>query len=586
MRVEQVGRVFHDYPKIYCSRMFLVGVGMDVRKVMALTLMMLMLIPMTAVITSSQQTVGVRDRALLLQNMLKNALTLNISSELKSEIEGLVSTNTSALSDKELEGFIERCEEVLSRVREEVRVRAGEGVSDRYNEGLKKSLEVRVRTMERLYGVPIEEVGNISKAKNLGELMNTLKVVNSKLDGVRAKNFSEAMERRVEDTLRKPDVVGVERSVQELDKVVGVLNRVVSRLEGLGVPTVPIEALKNATVRISITKELLGNLSKELRGVPQPKPEVVREFINKSVGKYGIDVEELKEEVEELRNVAIEHNLTQVLDKIEGILERLDNLTTALRSVNYSSVRDIVNVLASVRSEIPKIRDEISKSLGEVPVRNIDKAFNTTLERDRELLREVNETLKYIKDRLGSICPQTTNVTICKFVNLTTIQHYEEIIKSLNKSLEEAVNTYGTGDRIKALHMVLSVGANLSRIKAWLEPIYNILKHLEVKGVGVSNAIKSLTDNLTTRLEKIVKYVGDITKKVDEMREGPKKSMAKKLLDDVVRDVNESKNLLTLTQKSLSEGREAEATSYLSKLQGLVTSLEARIAVLEKLISS
>ncbi|MEL9997551.1 MAG: hypothetical protein QXH99_03560 [Sulfolobales archaeon] len=70
------------------------------------------------------------------------------------------------------------------------------------------------------------------------------------------------------------------------------------------------------------------------------------------------------------------------------------------------------------------------------------------------------------------------------------------------------------------------------------------------------------------------------------MREGPKKSMAKKLLDDVVRDVNESKNLLTLTQKSLSEGREAEATSYLSRLQGLVTSLETRIAVLEKLISS
>ncbi|MEM3904509.1 MAG: hypothetical protein QXP11_02495, partial [Sulfolobales archaeon] len=302
-----MGRVFHDYPKIYCSRMFLVGVGMDVRKVMALTLMMLMLIPMTAVITSSQQTVGVRDRALLLQNILRNALTLNISSELRSEIEGLVSTNTSALSDKELEGFIERCEGVLSRVREEVRVRAGEGVSDRYNEGLKKSLEVRVRTMERLYGVPIEEVGNISKAKNISELMTTLKVVNSKLDGVRAKNFSEAMERRVEDTLRKPDVVGVERSVQELDKVVGVLNRVVSRLEGLGVPTVPIEALKNATVRISITKELLGNLSKELRGVPQPKPEVVREFINKSVGKYGIDVEELKEEVEELRNVALEH---------------------------------------------------------------------------------------------------------------------------------------------------------------------------------------------------------------------------------------------------------------------------------------
>jgi hypothetical protein len=587
MRVEQVGRVFHDYPKIYCSRMFLVGVGMDVRKVMALTLMMLMLIPMTAVITSSQQTVGVRDRALLLQNMLRNVLTLNISSELKSEIEGLVSTNTSALSDKELEGFIERCEGVLSRVREEVRVRAGEGVSDRYNEGLKRSLEVRVRTMERLYGVPIEEVGNISKAKNISELMTTLKVINSKLDGVRAKNFSEAMERRVEDTLRKPDVVGVERSVQELDKVVGVLNRVVSRLEGLGVPTVPIEALKNAIVRISITKELLGNLSKELRGVPQPKPEVVREFINKSVGKYSIDVEELKEEVEELRNVALEHNLTQVLDKIEGILERLDNLTNALQSVNYSSIKDIVNVLASVRAEIPKIRDEISKSLGEVPVRNIDKAFNTTLERDRELLREVNETLKYIKDRLDSICPQTTNVTtICKFVNLTTIQHYEEIIKSLNKSLEEAVNTYRTGDRIKALHMVLSVGANLSRIKAWLEPIHNILKHLEVKGVGVSNAIKSLMDNLTTRLEKIVKYVGDITKKVDEMREGPKKSMAKKLLDDVVRDVNESKNLLTLTQKSLSEGREAEATSYLSKLQGLVTSLETRIAVLEKLISS
>jgi len=586
MRVEQVGRVFHDYPKIYCSRMFLVGVGMDVRKVMALTLMMLMLIPMTAVITSSQQTVGVRDRALLLQNILRNALTLNISSELKSEIEGLVSTNTSALSDKELEGFIERCEGVLNRVREEVRVRAGEGVSDRYNEGLKKSLEVRVRTMERLYSVPIEEVGNISKAKNISELMTTLKVVNSKLDGVRAKNFSEAMERRVEDTLRKPDVVGVERSVQELDKVVGVLNRVVSRLEGLGVPTVPIEALRNATVRISITKELLGNLSKELRGVPQPKPEVVREFINKSVGKYSVDVEELEEEVEELRNVALEHNLTQVLDKIEGILERLDNLTNALQSVNYSSIRDIADVLASVRSEIPKIRDEISKSLGEVPVRNIDKAFNTTLERDRELLREVNETLEYIKDKLVSICPQTTNVTICKFVNLTTIQHYEEVIESLNKSLEEAVNTYGTGDRIKALHMVLSVGANLSRIKAWLEPIYNILKHLEVKGVGVSNAIKSLMDNLTTRLEKIVKHVGDITKKVDEMREGPKKSMAKKLLDDVVRDVNESKNLLTLTQKSLSEGREAEATSYLSRLQGLVTSLEARIAVLEKLISS
>jgi len=581
-----VGKVFHNYPKIHYSRMLVVGVGMDVRKLIALTLLIMLLIPMTTVVTSSQQTVGVRDRVLLLQNLLRNSLTLNISSELRSEVEGLVNTNISMLSDDELKKFMEKCEEVLSRVREEVGVRAGEGVSDRYYEGLRRSLEARVKTIERLYGVSLDEVSNISRAKDITELMNTLKVVNSKLDGVRVKGFSEVMERRVEDTLRKPDVVGIERAVQELDKVIGVLDRVAKKLEVLKVPTVPIEVLKNTTARILITKELLGNLSKELRVIPQPKPEVVREFINKLVSKYGVDVEEFKEEVEELRSIALEHNLTQVLDRIEDVLERLNNLTTMLQRVDYSRIKDITEVLASVRTEIPKIRDEISKSLGEVPVRNIDKAFNVTLERVRKSLREVNETLTYVKSRLVDICSQPTNVTICKFVNLTTIKRYEEILDSLNMSLEEAVEAYEAGDRIKALHIVVSVGVNLSRIKTWLEPIYNILKHLEVRGVGVSNAIKSLMDNLSNKLEKIVKDVEGIMKKVDEMREGPKKSMVKRLLDEVVRDVNESKKLLTLTQKSLSEGREVEATSYLNRLQGLITSLETRITVIEKLISS
>jgi len=578
--------VFHNYPKIHYSRMLVVGVGMDVRKLIALTLLIMLLIPMTAVVTSSQQTVGVRDRVLLLQNLLRNSLTLNISSELRSEVERLVNTNISMLSDDELKKFMEKCEEVLSRVREEVGVRAGEGVSDRYYEGLRRSLEARVKTIERLYGVPLDEVSNISRAKDITELMNTLKVVNSKLDGVRVKGFSEVMERRVEDTLRKPDVVGIERAVQELDKVIGVLDRVAKKLEVLKVPTVPIEVLKNTTARILITKELLGSLSKELRVIPQPKPEVVRELINKLVSKYGVDVEEFKEEVEELRSIALEHNLTQVLDRIEDVLERLNNLTTMLQRVDYSRIKDITEVLASVRTEIPKIRDEISKSLGEVPVRNIDKAFNVTLERVRKSLRVVNESLTYVKSRLVDICSQPTNVTICKFVNLTTIKRYEEILDSLNMSLEEAVEAYEAGDRIKALHIVVSVGVNLSRIKTWLEPIYNILKHLEVRGVGVSNAIKSLMDNLSNKLEKIVKDVEGIMKKVDEMREGPKKSMVKRLLDEVVRDVNESKKLLTLTQKSLSEGREVEATSYLNRLQGLITSLETRITVIEKLISS
>jgi len=260
--------VFHNYPKIHYSRMLVVGVGMDVRKLIALTLLIMLLIPMTAVVTSSQQTVGVRDRVLLLQNLLRNSLTLNISSELRSEVERLVNTNISMLSDDELKKFMEKCEEVLSRVREEVGVRAGEGVSDRYYEGLRRSLEARVKTIERLYGVSLDEVSNISRAKDITELMNTLKVVNSKLDGVRVKGFSEVMERRVEDTLRKPDVVGIERAVQELDKVIGVLDRVAKKLEVLKVPTVPIEFLKNTTARILVTKELLGNLSKELRVIP------------------------------------------------------------------------------------------------------------------------------------------------------------------------------------------------------------------------------------------------------------------------------------------------------------------------------
>lgn len=582
-------RVFHNYPKIYFTKMLNSGIGMDVGKVIALTLLIMLLIPiipMTAVPTSSQQGIGVRGRALLLQNLLRNSLTLNISSELRFEVEGLVNTNTSMLSDDELERFVEKCEEILSKIREEVRVRAGEGIGSIYHEGLKKSLEARVRTMERLYGISLDEVGNISRAKDITELMNTLKIVNSKLDGVRAKKFSEVMEGRVEDILRKPDVVGIKRAVEELDKVVGVLNRVTSRLEELGVPTVPIKALENATARILITKELLGNLSEELRSIPQPKPEVVREFINKSVGKYSIDVEKLKKEVEELRNIALEHNLTQVLDKVEDILGRLNNLTTTLQKVNYSRIRDVVEVLASIRAEIPKISYEISKSLGEVPVRNIEMAFNVALERAGKLLEKVNEMLTYVEDRLVSICSQPTNVTICEFMNLTTIQQYKEILDSLNKSLEEAVNVYKAGDRIKALHMVVSVSVNLSRIKAWLEPVYNILKHLEVKEVGISSTIKSLIDNISTKLQKIVENVEDIREKVDKMREGLKKNIAKKLLDEVVEDTNKSKNLLGLIQKLLSESKELEATSYLDKLQGLVGSLETKLSLLEKLISS
>jgi len=435
-------------------------------------------------------------RALVLQNMLRNALALNISAGLKSDIEGLLAINVSTLSTNELAKYIANASLALARVENEVRSRWNLELGNLYAERLRNAIEARARAMERHYGIQFDDaLRNISRVRDLNELNRILKDVEKGVEKARLGKFTEGIfkysGKLINTSIEEPGSKRAVNAYEELSKIEEILkSRVSERLGELNVSDEVLGNISEAIEHISIAKELIaGILGNASSYPPERAREMVRGTLNKSLEKLcthiNESIEELKLEVSELISKALEANATEVASRLKEIKDGLSAMSSTLQRVNISGIQlneinNVIAELARIRAQIKIFEADLKRQVGNLPVRAVDNAFNITFNKAVENLNETKSMLEFINNTYKNISCTGMHPTspVCKY-----LEKFPDLLKNANSTLHKAdemlnnaKSMYDSGMKVDALITVNKANAMIMGVKAMLQPIYRLLK--------------------------------------------------------------------------------------------------------------
>jgi tetratricopeptide (TPR) repeat protein len=426
-------------------------------------------------------------KAMALNAMLSRCLALNISEDLKSEISVLISINISTLSFSDLKSWVINASRLLAEVNKEVRVggRAyAVGIAlERYLSGVKKALENRIRAFEKRFIVNASEViANMTKARDLKELNKALKYFERDLWApIKLQSFANASMNTLALALRS--VRGVKDAYKHLAVAERVLNITIERLKMLNASEEAIEALQLAIEKIREAKEIVLNVSKQL--VEEYNlTEIIRGVVENKTREVFEKVEELVNELQNLRSIASEKNMTKLVEAIDMVLQKLDELRNRIANTTLEDLPKCMRELAEIKAWIRFVKRQVDRIPATMPTRALDDAYNTTVEKAMELLSVVEEMLSYVKNNTPTICIAIyPPPLICDRMYLLRIELMVNMSKEL---LQEAQQLYEQGRKVEALIIANRAVATLRVARAWLEPLYNMLKR---KGQAVATRL-------------------------------------------------------------------------------------------------
>lgn len=448
-------------------------------------------------------------KALSIQAILRNALQLNLSTDLKNEIEKLLAVNISTLSNEELSEFIKRGRELLIKIEQEVRIALKTELDNIYAEKLRKTIETKSKIIEKLYNISLTNLTtNLSRITNYKELMKILKSIDKAIDRARTKLFSHQLTEHtiltLNNTIEKFEAKTVAKAYVGLEKAMNILKRVSQKLAELNVSEEVLEHINKAIEHISIAKDILANISTNISDEPflgnvtsrleevdrrMPSLDEVKEKLKKSLNKklmtilnqVNETIHELKEDVNELIERAMEVNATEIIEKLKPIEQKLNELEKEIQNVNVTRerLREILSILANIRISIKKIEKRLRDQLRDVPVRSISNAFNVTLTKTLKNLEELKEMYRFLEEKSKEI--------VCIAVYppppaCRIIEKLPALLDKMNKTIAEveeminlAIGKYYSGDTITALHMVVRANSIINVMKAQLRPAYTAL---------------------------------------------------------------------------------------------------------------
>ncbi|MEM0504788.1 MAG: hypothetical protein QXN19_03100 [Sulfolobales archaeon] len=429
-------------------------------------------------------------KVFVMNNSLVRALSLNISDEVRSRINELIAVNISELSVDDVREWLRNASSILSRIATEVKEgRAYEvGITlQRYLNGLRVALENRVRTLARHYNITLnveELIANTSKAKDINQLVNTYKDATKRVEEMNAWQFRERIEEMVRvrtQALQRGEVSILEKTDEELSKAVTALEKVMVRLNSVNASQNSIEAVNDALERIRNARQLIQEISKEVVNETIVKPERVVEAVRNSLelmaGKVNQSLNELIEELKELKEESIAGNLTVITSRIEDLIKRVEDLKSKINSsLSKDDVYLILDEMAKIKLMRMRIEEEVRHvaiAVGEGITYRVKELANVRINEAKQLLEEVEE----LRNQLGvpEGCENNADSKqlplMCKTNITKLITLIDEKISEAKELIENAEKLYNEGNYTKALaEAVRSIGI-LNAAKAQLEAL-------------------------------------------------------------------------------------------------------------------
>jgi hypothetical protein len=240
-----------------------------------------------------------------------------------------------------------------------------------------------------------------------------------------------------------------------------------------------LEAFQIALGRVREVREVVVNATKITRNYAKNIEESMRSVIENRTAEVLMEIEVLKQELLNLKDVVANVNLSQFID---NILSRVEALRNRVLNASIEDIPRWLPDLGEIKSWVKIIISNVNRTATTfiprwIPVKGIDKAFNDTLTRVEKLLNEVEQMLKKIKESKMVFCIAVyPPPPICKAIWEARIDIAEKTVVEAETSIAKAKELYTQGKKVEALLLLNRVYAELQIVKAWLEPLYNTIE--------------------------------------------------------------------------------------------------------------
>jgi hypothetical protein len=167
---------------------------------LALQVLPLVALAQTPTVATPTPCEVLRARAAALRDALTRVLTLNVSEGVRANATALLGVDVGALNCTELRSWAQQASRVLASAASELREGRAYAVGvvlERYLSGLRRALENHVRRVGPGLNVSVEEVlSKLARARDLAEVVKSLRELEAKALQARARALAEALYNR------------------------------------------------------------------------------------------------------------------------------------------------------------------------------------------------------------------------------------------------------------------------------------------------------------------------------------------------------------------------------------------------------
>ncbi|MEM1865656.1 MAG: hypothetical protein QXD57_05450, partial [Ignisphaera sp.] len=290
---------------------------------------------------------------------------------------------------------------------------------------------------------------------------------------------------------------------------------------------------------------------------------------------------------------ALEANATEIVEKLESIVQKLNDIEKELQRTNISIVElnKIIMSLARIKTEIKKIEFDIERQLREVPVRSIDNAFNVTLSKAIENLEKLKEMYRFVENKSKIVCIAIyPPPPACRFLTILPIllNQVNTTITIAEKMIDDAIELYNNGNKVKALQMVVRANTMITIAKAQLEPIYRLLKASDTARGKSDEEVRSELDkklnSFTLKLNSLEAIFNGIKNRVERIGNRVAKATLERIINDVENMIKNVKELINDVKNMIRNNDLENALAIIEHIDEALKDIELKINTLQKMI--
>ncbi|MEM1619183.1 MAG: hypothetical protein QXU52_00290 [Fervidicoccaceae archaeon] len=312
-----------------------------------------------------------RSAAMFYQDCVARLLQVsNVSGQEMQRIRELLSVNATSLSGEDLEKYVDRLREAVAELRANVR---GEALTP--PEVVVKKMSEKVAERLNKTGA-VGAASEVLEAKSLGELKQRLERRRAEIETHSAIRLGQGLGEHAEKTVEKMikererlEVEGLERAEEEVSRSEEVLAEVLGRLRALNASESAINAVDEALQRVSAARETLRAAKAVVANVtPIGIPANVSVSVALDVTRAVLvnetidELEAVAEVLRELREFAVENNLTEAAARLSSILSEAEELSSNL-SAATAGEGDFFSLIGKARAFVERVDEEV-KALG------------------------------------------------------------------------------------------------------------------------------------------------------------------------------------------------------------------------------